>query len=309
MCPFLRFGERIERYDYVLAPTNHRWSVGDEGETKHMIETLVAPEMAALKTRLKTVWESGDYGVFAKYMEPGALEFLDRLGIEPGTKMLDIACGAGQLTIPAAKQGIKVTAIDLAENLVQQAKERAKAEGLNIAIDQGDAEDLPYPDESFDVTLSLIGSMFAPRPEKVAAEKVRVTRPGGRIIMGNWTAEGHVGQMFKAIGKHVPPPAIFPSPLMWGNEEVVRERFGSGIANLTVTKRMFPFRYPFSPAEVADLFIEYYGPTYMAYRSLDAEGQRAFREDLTEVWDRNNFASNGMTEVDAEYIEVVAIRA
>ena len=274
-----------------------------------MTQTAIAPEMDALKTKLKKVWEAGDYGVFARYMESGAIEFFDRLGIERGTKMLDVGCGSGQLTIPAAKRGIDVTALDLAENLVQQARERAKAEGLDIQIDQGDAEELPHGDEEFDVTMSFIGSMFAPRPERVAAEKIRVTRPGGKIIMGNWTPEGHVGQMFKVIGRHVPPPSIFPSPLMWGKEDVVRERFGNGISDLKVTKRMFPFHYPFGPEDVADLFINYYGPTYMAYRSLDEEKRKDFRSDLAAIWAQDNMSNNGVTIVDAEYIEVVATRA
>lgn len=270
-----------------------------------MLSSEITPEMDALKTRLKGTWEAGDYGVFAKYLEPGAFEFFDRLDIQPGTRLLDIGCGAGQLTIPAAKRGIDVVGIDLAQNLVDQANERARAENLSVQIDQGDAEALPYPDASFDVALSLIGSMFAPRPELVASEMVRVCRPGGRVIMGNWTADGHVGQMFKVIGKHVPPPAIFPSPLLWGNEAKVRERFGDGVKDLTITRRMYPFDYPFSPSEVVDFFITYYGPTLRAYHSLDDAGKASYHADLTELWTRNNTAGPGATHVDAEYIEVI----
>ena len=155
------------------------------------LTTTMTPEMSALKTRLKATWESGDYGVFAKYLEKGALEFFDRLNIPPGTRLLDVGCGAGQLTLPAARKGIQVTGLDLAANLVQQARTKAAAEGLPIQVDEGDAENLPYPDASFDVVMSLIGSMFAPRPELVASEMFRVCRPGGTIIMGNWTPEGH----------------------------------------------------------------------------------------------------------------------
>src|SRR3954464_2517740 len=148
-------------------------------------DTPMPPEMTALKARLKTTWESGDYGVFAKYLEPGALQFFERLKIPSGARLLDVACGAGQLTIPAARKGIQVAALDLAANLVQQARARAAEEQLEGQIEQGDAENLPFPDASFDVVLSLIGSMFAPRPELVAAEMLRVCTPGGRIIMGN----------------------------------------------------------------------------------------------------------------------------
>lgn len=269
----------------------------------------MTPEMEALKTRLKATWEAGDYGVFAKYLEPGALEFFDRLDIPAGTRLLDIGCGAGQLTIPAAKKGIDVVAVDLAQNLVDQANERAKAEGLDVDIRQGDAEDLPFPDASFDMSLSLIGSMFAPRPDLVASEMLRVTRPGGKVIMGNWTPAGHVGQMFKVIGKHVPPPAIFPSPLMWGDEEKVRERFGSGVSDLRITKYLYPFRYPFGPDKVVDFFIDYYGPTKKAYGSLDDAGKQAYRQDLIDLWTRNNEATDGNTFVQSEYIEVIGTRA
>lgn len=269
----------------------------------------MSAEMSALKTRLKATWEAGDYGVFAKYLEPGALEFFDRLNIPSGTKMLDVGCGAGQLTIPAAKRGINVTAIDLAQNLVDQARERADSEGLTVQIEQADAEELPFEDGSFDVVMSLIGSMFAPRPELVASEKHRVCRPGGRIIMGNWTPEGHVGQMFKAIGKHVPPPAIFPSPLQWGKEDVVRERFSHGVSELKVSKHLYPFRYPFPPEDVVDFFFTYYGPTVKAYASLDEAGKKAIRDDLIAVWSDNNLAKDGTTLVESEYILVDVMKA
>ncbi len=268
----------------------------------------MTPEMSALKTRLKATWESGDYGVFAKYLEKGAFEFFDRLDLPQDTRLLDIGCGAGQLTLPAARRGLKVTAIDLAANLVEQAREKARAEGLTLQVEQGDAEDLKYPDASFDVAMSLIGSMFAPRPELVASEMIRVVKPGGRIIMGNWTPAGHVGQMFKVIGKHVPPPANFPSPLLWGDEATCRQRLAQGTKDLRITRYMYPFEYPFGPAKVVDFFIEYYGPTNRAYSTLSDAGKAAFHADLTELWTRNNIATDGTTRIAAEYIEVIGIR-
>ncbi len=268
----------------------------------------MTPEMSALKGRLKTTWQSGDYGVFAKYLEKGALEFFDRLDIAPGTSLLDVACGAGQLTLPAARHGIKVTGLDLAANLVEQAKTKAKSEGLDIEVLEGDAEALPFKDASFDVVMSLIGSMFAPRPELVASEMVRVCKPGGKIIMGNWTPEGHVGQMFKVIGKHVPPAPNFPSPLLWGNEDICRQRLSNGVKDLQVKRYMYPFEYPFAPAKVVEFFIEYYGPTNRGYASLDEAGKKSFHEDLTALWSHNNKATDGTTKVFAEYIEVVGFR-
>lgn len=269
----------------------------------------MTPEMSALKARLKTTWESGDYARFAKYLEPGALEFFDRLNIAPGTRLLDVACGAGQLTLPAARKGIQVTGLDLAANLVEEARARARAEGLTIQVDEGDAENLSYPDASFDAVMSLIGSMFAPRPELVASEMIRVCRPGGRIIMGNWTPEGHIGQMFKAIAKHVPPPQNMPSPLKWGDEATCRERLSAGVKDLTITRYQYPFVYPFAPDKVVDFFIEYYGPTNRAYGSLDEAGKKALHEDLTALWSRNNVATDGSTRVLAEYIVVIGERA
>ncbi|WP_334188785.1 class I SAM-dependent methyltransferase, partial [Noviherbaspirillum sp.] len=174
--------------------------------------TEMTPDMQALKAKLKATWMSGDYGHFATYLEPGALDFLNRLAIEPGTRMLDVACGAGQIAIPAARAGVKVTGVDIASNLIEQARNRARTEGVEVQFDEGDAEMLPYDHARFDLVVSLIGAMFAPRPERVAAELLRVCRPGGRIVMANWTPEGHVGQMFKIIGKHVPPSPLMASP-------------------------------------------------------------------------------------------------
>jgi SAM-dependent methyltransferase len=270
------------------------------------IMTEITAEMEALKARLKATWMSGDYGHFAKYLEPGALGFLTRLDIAPGTRMLDVACGAGQIAIPAARAGVRVTGVDIASNLIEQARARAKAEGVEVRFDEGDAEMLPYPDASFDLVVTLIGAMFAPRPERVAAELLRVCRPGGRIVMANWTPEGHVGQMFKIIGKHVPPPPLMVPPPKWGDEATVRERLREGTANINCIKRMYPMRYPFPPAEVVEFFFTYYGPTLRARAALDAAGQTALRQDLEQLWTSNNQAHDGSTHVDAEYLEVVA---
>lgn len=266
-------------------------------------------EMEALKARLKATWMSGDYGHFAQYLESGALAFLERLAIEPGTHMLDLGCGAGQIAIPAARVGVKVTGVDIATNLIERARARAEAEGLEAKFEEADAEMLPYPDASFDMVVSLIGAMFAPRPDRVAEEMLRVCRPGGRIAMANWTPEGHVGQMFKIVGKYVPPPPLMASPLKWGEEASVRERLGRGTSSLTCTKRMYPMRYPFPPEEVVDFFFAYYGPTLRAKAALEPERQNALRDELVQLWKRNNQATDGSTHVEAEYLEVDGIRS
>lgn len=270
--------------------------------------STMTPEMQALKTRLKATWMSGDYGVFAKYLEPGALEFLARLAVTPGTRMLDVGCGAGQIAIPAARAGAQVTGIDIATNLIEQAQVRAAAAGVKARFDEGDAEMLPFADASFDLVVSLIGAMFAPQPERVSAELLRVCRPGGRIVMANWTPAGFIGLMFKNIGRHVPPPSLMPSPLLWGDEATVRERLGGGVAELRLTRRQYPFAYPFAPAEVVEFYRTYYGPTHRAFGALDADGQAALRRDLEQLWGEHNQASDGTTRYAAEYLEVEAIR-
>lgn len=269
----------------------------------------IAPEMVDLKSRLKATWMSGDYAHFASFLEPGALEYLARLEAGHGVLMLDVGCGAGQIAIPAARAGAQVTGIDIASNLVEHARKRAAQEGLTIRFDEGDAEQLPYPDASFELVVSLIGAMFAPRPDLVAAELLRVCRPGGRIAMANWTPEGHVGQMFKIIASHVAPSPLMVSPLKWGDEETVRQRLGPGAAKLNVVRRTYPMRYPFPPAEVAEFFFTYYGPTLRALAALDPDGQARLRADLVALWTRNNQASDGSTRVEAEYLDVLAVRA
>ena len=272
------------------------------------ITAEMTPKIESLKTRLKATWMSGDYGHFATYLEPGALEFLSHINIQPGARVLDVACGAGQTAIPLSRAGAKVTGVDIATNLIEQARARAQAENLDACFDEADAEMLPYDDSSFDIVVSLIGAMFAPRPDLVAAELKRVCRPGGKIIMGNWTPTGFVGQMFKTHGKHVPPPAIMPPPVKWGDEEIVHERFKDGISHLKLNRQLYPFRYPFSPSEVVEFFRTYYGPSYKAFAALDAEKQSALREELEQLWTEHNIATNGTTLIESEYLEVVAIR-
>lgn len=267
------------------------------------------PEMETLKSRLKSMWMAGDFGQIAKQIETSAQEFIDRLQLKPGERVLDVACGSGNLALPAARAGAIVTGVDIAPNLLEQARARAAAEGLTIKFDEGDAESLPYADAAFDVVVSMFGAMFAPRPELVASELARVCRPGGRIAMANWTPEGHIGQMFKATGKHVPPPANMPSPIKWGDEETVRERLRDGVAELKLTKRMCRFDLPYSPAEVVEHFRTYYGPTQRAFEALDANGQAALRTDLEQLWSANNQATGNATVVDGEYLEVLATRS
>jgi len=267
----------------------------------------LATAMAALKGHLKASWMAGDYGIFATYHEEGALEFLERIDIEAGTSVLDVGCGSGNVAIPAARAGARVTGVDIATTSLARARSRAEAAALEMRFDEGDAEHLPYADASFDMVISLFGAMFAPRPELVAAELLRVCRPGGRIVMGNWTPESFNGHVARTIGKYVPPPSM-PSPLLWGHEPTIRERLGDGVTHLRVTKRQYPFRFPFEPAGVVELFSSHYGPVVRAFAALDEEDQVSLRSDLERLWSEHNRSDEG-TAFTSEYVEVVAVRA
>jgi SAM-dependent methyltransferase len=274
--------------------------------------TFASVEADELTSRTKATWMAGDFGKIARSYEPGAAEFINRLNFRPGARVLDVACGTGNLSIPAARTGARVTGIDIAPNLLDQARDWARAERLNIEFEEGNAEQMPYPDAAFDAVVTMFGAMFAPRAEAAGAELVRVVRSGGRIAMANWLPNGFIGKMFKVMGKHVtPPPSPHgppPSPMMWGNEAIVTERLGSQIAELHCTPRTITFRFPFSPAATVEAFRAYYGPTLRAFATLSPEAQAALRSDLEQLWSQHNQAKDGTTQVDSTYLEVVAIR-
>jgi len=266
-----------------------------------------SPDMDALKAKLRATWISGDFEQIAKALSAEAEKFINDLGLKPGMKVLDVACGTGNLSLPAARLGATVTGVDIAPNLLEQAGAKAAAEGLDIKFDEGDAEALPYEDASFDAVVTMYGAMFAPRPDLVAAELKRVCKPGGFIAMANWTPGGFIGQMFKTTAAHVPPPPGMTSPVLWGKDDVVRERF-DGVSKVETKPRIVVFAFPFSPAEVVEHFRVYYGPANKAFSALDEEKQKALRSELENLWTQNNQATDGTTAVEAEYLEVVATR-
>lgn len=266
-------------------------------------------EMQSLKSRLRDTWIAGDFGEIAKSIAAGGREFVSRLDLGPGIQVLDVACGTGNLALPAARTGADVTGIDIAPNLIEQAIATAAAEGLEAIFEVGDAEAMPYADDRFDIVMTMFGAMFAPRPDVTAAELLRVCRPGGLVAMANWTPDAFTGQMFKTGSKYVPPPPGMPSPLMWGTEDAVKERFSGGVADLQMTRQKITFTYPFGPADVVEHFRLYFGPTQKAFLSLDEAGQNALRKDLVDLWTANNKATDGSTAVDSEYLEVRAVKA
>jgi SAM-dependent methyltransferase len=272
-----------------------------------MQATAISPEFVNLKARLKKTWMAGDYDRFSRYMENGARDFYERLNTAPGAQFLDVACGSGQLALIAARDSLEVTGVDIARNLVERARERAQAEGLPARFEEADAEALPFEDASFDIVASLVGAMFAPRPDLVAQELLRVCSPGGTIAMVNWTPQGFIGQMFKAVSKFIAPSGM-PAPVLWGDEATVRERLGEGLSDLSLIRRHYTFSYPFPPAEVVEFFRLYYGPTHQAFASLDATGGESLRRELDALWTSHNRAGAGSTTVFAEYLEVIGVR-
>lgn len=248
--------------------------------------------LLTLKQRMKSTWMSGDFGQIARINERSGEEFVDRLQLRPGMRVLDVACGTGNQSIPAARTGARVIGLDIAPNLLEQARERARAENLEVDFVEGDAEDLPYHVGDFDVVLSMFGAMFAPRPERVASELLRVCRPGGMIAMGNWTPQGFVGKTFALMSCHVPPPPGIVPPVLWGQEAVVTERFGNK-AKIQTTRRSASFELPFGPEQTVGLFRTYFGPTKTAFEKLDAASQEALHRDLVALWTAHNEATDG----------------
>lgn len=276
--------------------------------TNGMTTTMTAVAIDPLTTRTKATWEAGDFAKIAKAYEPGAAEFIQRMNIKHGEQVLDVACGNGNLAIPAAYYGAKVTGIDIAANLIEQANVWASSAGVQVHFEEGDAEQMPYADASFDTIVTMFGAMFTPRPDKVASEMVRVTRSGGRIAMANWMPDGFIGQMFKIVGKHVPPAPGVPSPLQWGNTATVTERLGSDVTDVRYTPRTITFTFPFDAAATVEYFRQWYGPTFKAFSMLTTEGQQALRHELEAHWAQHNRSKNGSTQVDSTYLEVVAVR-
>ncbi|MBL8041772.1 MAG: class I SAM-dependent methyltransferase [Nitrospira sp.] len=273
-----------------------------------MTTSTLTTEMDGLKQTLQQIWTAGDYDRFSRYLEGGAREFYERLPVAPGAMLLDVGCGSGQLALIAAKDGLEVTGVDIAPNWVERARARAQAEGLRVRFDQGDAEALPYADKSFDLVVSILGAMFAPRPDLVAQELLRVCVPGGTVAMANWTPQGFVGRMFKIVAKFIAPSGM-PSPVLWGEEAMVRERLGAGLSSLHMARRVYRLDYPFPPAEVVDFFRQYYGPINRAFASLDESGQERLRAELELLWSQHNRVQGGATVVEAEYLEVIGTRA
>lgn len=269
-----------------------------------------APTIETIKASMRATWMAGDFGVVARTIASGAEAFVEQLPVPLGARVLDVACGTGNLAIPLARQGAVVTGVDIAPNLLAQARERAAAENLAVTFEEGDAEQMPYADASFDVVVSMFGAMFAPRPELVAAELARVLKPGGLLAMANWNPESFSGKMFKVGSRHVPPAAGIPPPVLWGDETIVRERLTPYFRELKTEKVPIDFVLPTNAAGAVDFFRKYFGPTQVAFGRLDEAGQAAFARDLTELWSGANVAEDPEHQVlvPNEYLMVTGTR-
>ena len=271
-----------------------------------MTTTLTTDALAAVKSKQQATWASGDYAVIGTSLQIIGETLAESVDVSAGETVLDVAAGNGNAALAAARRGAEVTATDYVEHLLDRAQLRADADGVRLTTEVADAEDLPYEDASFDVALSTVGVMFTPNPEQAAAELLRVVRPGGRIGLVSWTPEGYIGQMFKIVGAHVPPPAGVPSPLLWGTEARVTELLGDD-ADVHTERKHFTFRFR-SAEDFFETFITFYGPTFKAWGALDDEARQSFKDQIVALANQHNRNTEGALSIDSEYLEVVAIR-
>lgn len=274
--------------------------------TIDMVTKSVAPDFAALKARQHGAWSSGDYAMIGSTLQIVGEELCEAMDLRAGQQVLDVAAGNGNVSLAAARRWCEVTSTDYVPSLLLRGKARAEANGLVMALQEADAEALPFADAQFDAVVSTFGVMFTPDQDKAAAEMMRVCRSGGKIGLANWTPHGFIGQVFKTLGKYLPPPTGARSPALWGTRERLQELFGDG-AVIEAQPRHFVFRYR-SPEHFLDIFRSYYGPVLKAFMALDEAGQRGLSGDLLDLIGSLNRATDGTMVVPSEYLEVVLVK-
>ncbi|MBA2489452.1 MAG: methyltransferase domain-containing protein [Chloroflexi bacterium] len=268
---------------------------------------MSTPDLAAIKQRQQATWASGDYHMIGTQIQIVSELLIEELDVHSTERVLDVATGSGNAALAAARRGCEVVGLDYVPALLERARRRAEAEGLEAAFVEGDAEALPFDDGSFDVVCSVFGTMFAPHQEQTADELARVCRPGGRVGIVAHTPEGFIGQLFKTNAKHVPPPAGLRSPVQWGTEERVRELFGDAIAEIRAEKRHYVFRDR-SPEVYLDHWRRFYGPMMKAFEAVGEAGRQALEADLLDLIGRFNRADDGTMAVPSEYLEAVIVK-
>lgn len=263
------------------------------------------PDFAAIKQRQQATWASGDFAIIGVTLQMVGESLAEAVDTCAGEKVIDIAAGNGNATLAAARRFAYVTSTDYVPALLEKGRVRAAAEGLAVDFREADAEALPFPDACFDVALSTFGIMFAPDHARAAAEMMRVVRGGGRIGMANWTPDGLVGQLFKIVGKHLPPPpAGMKSPALWGTEDYLRQLFGAEAGEMRIERKMFNFRYA-SAAHMITVFRDYYGPVHKAFAALSADAAQAMEQDFAALLAQTNRAGANTLVAPAEYLEIV----
>ena len=266
-----------------------------------------SPDLAGLKTRQQGAWSSGDYAVVGTTLQIVGEELCEALDLRAGQRVLDVAAGNGNISLAAARRWCEVTSTDYVPALLARGKARADADGLALTFREADAEALPFGEAEFDAVVSTFGVMFTPDQDKAAAEMLRVCRPGGKIGLANWTPAGFIGQVFKTLGQHLPPPAGVKSPALWGTRERLDALFGGGARTIETATRSFTFRYR-SPAHFLDVFTTYYGPMVKAVAALEGEKRRSMLADLESLIGRLNRAEDGTMALPSEYLEVVIVK-
>jgi SAM-dependent methyltransferase len=273
-----------------------------------MAKAQATPDLAAVKQAQQKVWSEGDYGIVAHLLQLVAEELVEVVDVMPGERVLDVACGTGNVAVAAARRFAEVVGVDFVPELLQRGRQRAAAESLEIDFREGDVEALPVEDASFDVVLSTFGAMFAPDQRKAAAELLRVCRPGGRIGMANWTPEGFAGQLFMIAGKHAPPPVKLDPPVLWGTEQRLRNLFGDGISSLNLNERVCYTRF-YSFDHWLEHYRTFFGPMKMAFARVGEAGEEALTSDLRALVERFDDGGDRGTKIGGSYLEVVATRA
>jgi SAM-dependent methyltransferase len=260
-------------------------------------------DTAIIKQRQQAAWAAGDYAAVGARLLLTAELLCEAVDLRAGERVLDVACGSGNASLAAARRFCQVVGVDYVPALLDHARRRARAEGLEASFHEADAEALPFPDASFDVVLSTCGAMFAPDQERTAAELLRVCRPGGRIGMVNWTPDSYVGELFRAIGRYVPPPPGLRPPVRWGDEERLRELFGPEVT-ISAPRRSFLWRFP-SAEHQAKFFAAFYGPTNRALASLEADRAATLEAEMMETVKRFNVADDATLVLRMDYLQVV----
>jgi len=268
----------------------------------------LTPNLAAIKQRQQKAWSAGDYSKIGVIFVVIAEMLCEAVDLRPGRRVLDVATGHGNAALAAARRFCEVTGIDYVPSVLEDARKRAVAEGLLVNFQEGDAEEIPFPDASFDYVISTLGAMFAPNQEKTASELLRVCKPGGKIGMANFTPDGFGGEISKLTAKYLPPPPLgLKPPFLWGTEERLEELFGEGVSSLEVQRRSFVFRYP-SPQFYIDLSREHVAVIRLALEGLDASKREALLSDLEDIVHRFNRSGDETMVVPSDYLEVVAVR-